>query len=117
MDAAEADGDDFDDDMDDEQQTPGESKRPDRMPDGSGPLTDYRVFTAEFDEMATAEELCDEVELDRLRTYLDKQLSQLQGVVGRLANRLQRRLMAQQTAHGILTLKRVILTLRVCRVW
>lgn len=96
MDAAEADGDDFDDDLDDEEQTPGESKRPDRMPDGSGPLTDYRVFTAEFDETATAEELCDEAELERLRTYLDKQLAQLQGVVGRLANRLQRRLMAQQ---------------------
>lgn len=96
MEAAEADGDDADDDLDEENQTPGESKRPDRMPDGAGPLTDYRVFTAEFDETATAEELCDEAELDRLRAYLDKQLSQLQGVVGRLANRLQRRLMAQQ---------------------
>ena len=44
----------------------------------------------------TAEELCEPEELDRLRGYLDKQLSHLQGVVARLANRLQRRLMAQQ---------------------
>ena len=43
-----------------------------------------------------AEELCEPEELDRLRGYLDKQLSHLQGVVARLANRLQRRLMAQQ---------------------
>ena len=43
-----------------------------------------------------AEDLCDTDELTRLRNYLDKQLSNLQGVVARLANRLQRRLMAQQ---------------------
>jgi cobaltochelatase CobT len=49
-----------------------------------------------FDEMIAAEELCEPEELDRLRGYLDKQLSHLQGVVARLANRLQRRLMAQQ---------------------
>ena len=46
--------------------------------------------------MVAAEELCEPEELDRLRGYLDKQLSHLQGVVARLANRLQRRLMAQQ---------------------
>ena len=49
-----------------------------------------------FDETIAAEELCEPEELDRLRGYLDKQLSHLQGVVARLANRLQRRLMAQQ---------------------
>ena len=49
-----------------------------------------------FDETVAAEELCEPEELDRLRGYLDKQLSHLQGVVARLANRLQRRLMAQQ---------------------
>ncbi len=58
---------------------------------------DYRSFTAKFDEVVTAEELCEADELDRLRGYLDKQLSHLQGVVSRLANRLQRRLMAQQS--------------------
>ena len=57
---------------------------------------DYKPFTQRFDEMVPAEDLCEPEELDRLRGYLDKQLSHLQGVVARLANRLQRRLMAQQ---------------------
>ena len=57
---------------------------------------EYRPFTMRFDETVSAEELCEPEELDRLRGYLDKQLSSLQGVVARLANRLQRRLMAQQ---------------------
>ncbi|MCJ2079008.1 cobaltochelatase subunit CobT [Methylobacterium sp. E-016] len=57
---------------------------------------DYRVFNPRFDEVIHAEDLCDAEELARLRSYLDKQLSHLQGVVGRLANRLQRRLLAQQ---------------------
>jgi cobaltochelatase CobT len=57
---------------------------------------EYHAFTKRFDEMIGAEELCEADELDRLRAYLDKQLSHLQGVVARLANRLQRRLMAQQ---------------------
>ena len=57
---------------------------------------DYKPFTTKFDEMVGAEDLCEPEELDRLRGYLDKQLSHLQGVVARLANRLQRLLMAQQ---------------------
>src|ERR1700741_2354060 len=57
---------------------------------------DYRPFTARFDETVGAEELCEPEELDRLRGYLAKQLSHLQGVVARLANRLQRLLLAQQ---------------------
>ena len=56
----------------------------------------YKVFSHEFDEVITAEDLCDAEELTRLRRYLDQQLYHLQGVVGRLANKLQRRLMAQQ---------------------
>jgi len=60
------------------------------------PVTDYRPFTTRFDEMVTAGELCDEEELGRLRAYLDQQMMSLGGVVTRLANRLQRRLMAQQ---------------------
>ena len=60
------------------------------------PVTDYRPFTTRFDEIVTAGELCDEEELSRLRAYLDQQMSSLGGVVTRLANRLQRRLMAQQ---------------------
>jgi cobaltochelatase CobT len=57
---------------------------------------DYRPFTGKFDEIVGAENLCDPEELERLRGYLDKQLSHLQGVVARLANRLQRLLLAQQ---------------------
>ncbi len=57
---------------------------------------DYRAFTQKFDEIVHAEDLCDADELTRLRAYLDKQLAHLQGVVGRLANRLQRQLLAQQ---------------------
>jgi len=57
---------------------------------------DYTAFTEEFDEVVGATELCDEEELTRLRSYLDAQLKGLQGVVTRLANRLQRKLMAQQ---------------------
>ena len=56
----------------------------------------YETYTTRFDEAVDAAELCDFAELDRLRTYLDSQLTGLQGVVTRLANRLQRRLMAQQ---------------------
>src|SRR3982075_4386649 len=57
---------------------------------------EYRPYMGKFDEVVAADELCEAEELDRLRGYLDKQLSHLQGVVARLANRLQRRLMAQQ---------------------
>ncbi|QCI93081.1 cobaltochelatase subunit CobT [Novosphingobium sp. EMRT-2] len=57
---------------------------------------DYKAFTTVYDEVVAATDLCDEEELTRLRAYLDTQLKGLQGVVTRLANRLQRRLMAQQ---------------------
>ena len=57
----------------------------------------YRAYTRAFDEEIAAEDLCDADELTRLRQQLDQQLQHLQGVVSRLANRLQRRLMAQQT--------------------
>lgn len=56
----------------------------------------YRVYTSAFDETIAAEDLCDSEELTRLRAYLDQQLLPMQGVVSRLANRLQRRLMAKQ---------------------
>ena len=78
-----------------ESETAAEPWRPRNRPnEPRGP--DYRPFTMRFDETVPAEELCEPEELDRLRGYLDKQLSNLQGVVARLANRLQRRLMAQQ---------------------
>ncbi len=83
-------------DMDDaESEEASESWRPPSNANDSR-IGDYKAYTQKFDEMIQAEELCETEELDRLRAYLDKQLSNLQGVVGRLANRLQRRLMAQQ---------------------
>ena len=96
MEATEAEGgEDFDDDDRDEE-TPGETTRPDLPFSELPPDFDYQIFTTKFDEEIPAEELCDQAELERLRAFLDKQLAHLQGVVGRLANRLQRRLMAQQ---------------------
>ena len=56
----------------------------------------YKVFTRAYDETVNAEELCDTDELERLRAFLDKQLHALHGAVARLANRLQRKLLAQQ---------------------
>jgi cobaltochelatase CobT len=56
----------------------------------------YEVFTRQFDETVEADDLCDAEELERLRGFLDKQLTQLHVAVSRLANRLQRRLLAQQ---------------------
>jgi cobaltochelatase CobT len=61
------------------------------------PAPHYRAYTRQFDEEIAAEDLCDADELARLRQQLDQQLLNLQGVVSKLANRLQRRLMAQQT--------------------
>ncbi|AOG07312.1 MAG: cobaltochelatase subunit CobT [Bosea sp. (in: a-proteobacteria)] len=74
----------------------GEAPRPRESKANDRPQTDYKPYTQKFDEIVTAEDLCDAEELTRLRAYLDKQLAHLQGVVARLANRLQRRLMAQQ---------------------
>lgn len=65
-----------------------------RMP--QGPDLDYKFFTDEYDEVIAAHELCEPEELTRLRQSLDQQLFRLQSMIGRLANRLQRRLLAQQ---------------------
>ena len=69
-----------------------------RPPFSGAPIAgdDYHAFAPQFDEIIRAEDLCEPEELDRLRSYLDKQLQNLSSVVARLANRLQRRLMAQQ---------------------
>jgi cobaltochelatase CobT len=74
----------------------GEARRAPTPFSNLPPMVDYKAFTTRFDEIVRAEDLCDTAELDRLRSYLDKQLANLQGAVARLANRLQRRLMAQQ---------------------
>ena len=84
-------------DMDAESTPAGEQWPPDVSGRNSNDESRYRAFTNEFDEVVEAEELCDADELNRLRAQLDDQLSHLQSVVGKLANRLQRRLMAKQT--------------------
>ena len=89
-------GDWEEDDENSEAEDAGEAPRPRENRQNERPTTDYKAYTEKFDEIVTAEELCDAEELTRLRAYLDKQLAHLQGVVARLANRLQRRLMAQQ---------------------
>jgi cobaltochelatase CobT len=71
--------------------------RPNRPLSDLPPQFDYRVFTPKYDEVVEAVELCDDAELNRLRAYLDQQLTHLQSAVTKLANRLQRRLMAQQS--------------------
>ncbi len=78
----------------------GEAGDPSRPPPLSraeprGP--DYKAFTKKYDEVVAAQDLCDAEELERLRSYLDKQLNNHSSIVARLANRLQRRLMAQQS--------------------
>ena len=78
------------------------------MPDGEAPLEpptpqpvseadpDYTIYNAQYDEEIAAEDLAEQIELERLRAYLDQQLEPLKGAVSRLANKLQRRLQAQQ---------------------
>ncbi|MGR3491655.1 MAG: cobaltochelatase subunit CobT [Shimia sp.] len=78
------------------------------MPEGEAPMEppapqphsdadpDYEVFATQYDEEIRAEDLAEPAELERLRAYLDQQLEPLKGAVSRLANKLQRRLQAQQ---------------------
>jgi cobaltochelatase CobT len=81
---------------DDEAEIEAPFEAPQYVPPGGEALA-YRVFTTRFDEMVEASELCSSVELGRLRNQLDQQLNRFQAMIGRLANRLQRRLLAQQT--------------------
>ncbi len=77
----------------------------------------YKVFTRAHDEEIIAEDLCDLEELARLRSYLDQQLKPLQSVVGRLAHRLQRRLLAKQNRSWTFDLEEGVLdTARLTRV-
>ncbi|MGH7000320.1 MAG: cobaltochelatase CobT-related protein, partial [Stellaceae bacterium] len=78
---------------------PGRPGRPGQMPRQRGANEDplaYRAFTIQCDEVVDAAGLCDTDELTRLRGLLDQQLAHLQSVIARLANRLQRRLLAKQ---------------------
>jgi cobaltochelatase CobT len=82
-----------------DEEEPGRAERPWLPP---GALSNepagqqYHAYSNKFDEIVEAHALCDAEELGRLRNHLDQQLAHLQGVIGKLANRLQRRLMAQQ---------------------
>jgi cobaltochelatase CobT len=95
-DTADAETSESTDDQDAEADEAGEARRPEQPAVNRHPEFDYKVFTAKFDETVEAPDLCDAPELERLRGFLDKQLANLQGAVSRLANRLQRRLLAQQ---------------------
>ncbi|OYY69108.1 cobaltochelatase subunit CobT [Sphingomonas sp. 28-63-12] len=92
-----------DESLDDADGEPGEDGqdgmmpvRPNRPMADFAPQFEYKAWTNQFDEVIAATELCDAEELTRLRSYLDQQLVHLQSAVSKLANRLQRRLMAQQ---------------------
>jgi cobaltochelatase CobT len=87
------------------------------MPEGEAPLEppppapysdadpNYTVYTQDFDEEIRAEDLAEPAELERLRAYLDQQLEPLKGAVSRLANKLQRRLQAQQNRSWLFDLE------------
>ena len=82
---------------DDATEVPGESAYPPEFGRNVRNEDLYHPYTTDFDEVVNAETLCDNDELNRLRQSLDQQLAHLQGVTSKLANRLQRRLMARQT--------------------
>lgn len=75
---------------------PGQPWRPEARGRNEPDPNAYKPFTTRFDEVVDAAELCDPEELARLRHMLDQQLVHLQGVISKLANRLQRRLLAKQ---------------------
>lgn len=96
-DGVEIDPDDMPDDGEADDSADGmQPYRPDQDSGAGRHQPAYKVYTPQYDEMISADELCDAEELARLRQYLDQQLQQMQGVVSRLANKLQRRLMAKQ---------------------
>ena len=94
-------GDESMDDLDGEPGDDGDEGmqpvRPNRPNSDFMPQFEYKPWTTQFDEVVAATDLCDADELARLRGYLDQQLAHLQSAVSKLANRLQRRLMAQQS--------------------
>ncbi len=100
------------------EEDPGRPGRPPQFDDKRGRNEPtYHAFTSQFDETIDATELCDPDELTRLRQLLDQQLSHLQAVVAKLANRLQRRLMAQQSRAWEFDLEEGLLdTARLARV-
>ncbi|MFN8759624.1 MAG: cobaltochelatase subunit CobT [Tagaea sp.] len=92
----EREGEDSDGMGEDGPERPGKRWRPQNDLRNSVDEKAYKAFSTEFDEVVEADQLCDADELSRLRNHLDQQLQSLQGVIGKLANRLQRRLLAHQ---------------------
>ncbi|MBS27628.1 MAG: cobaltochelatase subunit CobT [Alphaproteobacteria bacterium] len=102
---------------DEDPDAPGQPWRPPEYGHNQGEQFVYGAFTTEHDEIVEADELCDPDELSRLRQQLDQQLGHLQSVISRLANRLQRRLMAKQTRNWEFDLEEGLLdTARLTRV-
>jgi cobaltochelatase CobT len=95
-DAAEDMEDQFDTEDSDEDTEATMRGRPMQPDFSDGAVDTYRAYSSEFDEVVKSEDLCEPEEMSRLRAQLDQQLAHMQGVVAKLANRLQRRLMAQQ---------------------
>ena len=83
----------------------GEQPNRQQTPDDGRAVDAYRVFTTAYDEVVDAADLCDPMELERLRGLLDGQLAVLSSVVSRLANKLQRRLLAQQNRSWMFDLE------------
>lgn len=81
---------------DQDEDQPGTPRRKKTESYAPGPDNPYTIYTNVFDEIVEADELADPEEMDRLRQLLDRQMAHLQGVVTKLANRLQRKLMARQ---------------------
>ena len=80
-------------------------------------LSEYNVYSSQFDEVITAQDLCEDEELNRLRKYLDLQLKSFQTMISRLANRLQRKLLAKQNRSWEFNIEEGILdTSRLTRV-
>jgi cobaltochelatase CobT len=96
LDSADAPSAEFPEEVDAGESEEASENRPQPSANSERRGPDYKAYTTKFDEVIAAEDLCDPDELQRLREYLDKQLQNLSSVVSRLANRLQRRLMAQQ---------------------
>ena len=117
MEAAEAPSSEFPDESEAGESEEAAENRPAPSSGAERRGPDYKAYTTKFDEVVDAEDLCEPDELQRLRDYLDKQLQNLSSVVARLANRLQRRLMAQQNRSWEFDLEEGILdTARLPRV-
>lgn len=84
------------DDAEEEEKEAGEQPQLSPNDINSELYKDYKIYTTRFDEIVKAENLCNPQELKQLRKMLDKQLTQLQNTITRLANLLQRKLLAQQ---------------------